>query len=198
MTQDNPVQRALLPLARFGALIAGYGLLALSLMIVAEILLRRFANHSMQGSDEIGGYVLAITAALGFSYTLLERAHTRVEILVERIGPDGAAVMNFLACAGTMVMALFMAWRGFAALAESIRYKSLSGTPLMTPLWQPQSVWVVGLAFFALVASAVAVHAGWLLMRDRAGLNRFYGLKTLEEIIREEAHPSGQNTGAQK
>lgn len=188
--QDNPVQRALLPVVRFLALIAGYGLLALSLLIFAEIMLRRFANHSMQGSDEIGGYVLAITAALGFSYTLLERAHTRVEILVERLGPNGAAFMNFLACFGTMLMALFMAWRGFAALGESIRYQSLSGTPLMTPLWQPQSVWVIGLLFFAIVASVVAIHAGWLLMQDRARLNRYYGLKTLEEIIKEEqAHP---------
>lgn len=182
----NPLVRSFLPFTRFLALIGGYALLLLSLLITVEILLRRFANVSLQGSDEMGGYVLAIVAAFGFSFTLLERAHTRVEILVERINPRTAAILNFISCAGTMLMALFIAWRGWATLMESIEYKSLSGTPLMTPLWLPQSVWVAGLLVFAVIATLVAFHALALLVRDWTRVNQFYGLKTLDEIIRDE------------
>ena len=164
-------------------------MLLLSLVIVAEVLLRRFANMSLQGSDELGGYVLATVAAFGFSYTLLERAHTRVELLVERVGPRFSALLNFLSCGGTMVMALFIAWRGYATLMESITYQSLSGTPLMTPLWIPQSIWVGGLLVFAVVATVVAVHAMMLLFSDPDRINQLYGLKTLEEIIRDEQVP---------
>lgn len=183
---ENPLARAWLPFTRVLALVAGYALLLLSILIAVEVLLRRFANMSLQGSDEMGGYVLAIVAAFGFSFALLERAHTRVEILVERINPKRAAVLNVLSCVGTMLMALFIAWRGWATLMESIEYQSLSGTPLMTPLWQPQSLWVGGLLVFAVVATLVAIHATVLLLRDWPRVNQFYGLKTLEEIVREE------------
>lgn len=189
MTQANPVARALLPAARCLALVAGYLLLGLALLVTAEILLRRFMNISLQGGDEFGGYVLAILAAFGFSYALLERAHTRVEILIERAGLGQRAILNLVSAWCIALMACFMAWRAHAALSESIEFRALSGTPLMTPLWQPQSVWFAGLLFFAATATAVALHASWLILRDRSGLNRFYGVKTLDEIIGEEMAP---------
>ncbi|WP_240512299.1 TRAP transporter small permease subunit [Pseudoruegeria sp. SK021] len=161
-------------------------LLFLSLTITAEILLRRFANFSLQGSDELGGYTLAIVGAFGFSLAALERAHTRVEILVERVASGPRAILNLLAMFGTMLMALFMAWRGWAALMESIEFKSLSGTPLMTPLWLPQSIWVFGLIVFAVVTTALFVHATILFYRNREQVNKLYGLKTVTEILEEE------------
>lgn len=186
MNSENPVARAVAPLARLLALIAGYMLLGVALLVTVEILGRRFFGISLQGGDELGGYMLAILAAFGFSYTLLERAHTRVEIVIERVGPRTQAVMNIFSAWCIALMAVFMAWRSWGALMESIEYKALSGTPLMTPLWQPQSIWVAGLLFFAMVSLAVAIHASLLLMRDQRRLNSFYGIKTLEEVIEEE------------
>lgn len=190
MNQDNPVARIFLPASRMLALIAGYFLLGLALLVTTEILLRRFMNVSLQGGDEFGGYVLAILAAFGFSFALLERSHTRVEILLERVGTGTRAVFNLIAAWCVAFMACFMAWRAYAALAESIEFRALSGTPLMTPLWQPQSLWVAGLWFFAIVASAVALHASWLMAKDRAALNGYYGIKSLDEIIEEETVPT--------
>lgn len=186
MTTDNPVNRALMPFARFLALAAGYGLLGLALLVTVEILLRRFMNFSLQGGDEFGGYVLAILAAFGFSFALLERAHTRVEILVERVSGPVQAGLNIFSAWCIALMAAFMAWRAYAALMESIEFGSLSGTPLMTPLWQPQSLWLIGLVFFAITSTAIAVHSTVLLASNYRDINRLYGTKTLEEIIEEE------------
>lgn len=130
--------------------------------------------------------MLAILAAFGFSYALIERAHTRVEILIERVGPRMQAVLNVFSAWCIALMAAFMAWRAWTTLMESVEYRSLSGTPLMTPLWQPQSLWFAGLLLFAGISLAVAVHATLLMLRDRRRLNRFYGIKTLEEVIEEE------------
>ncbi len=186
MTTDNPVARVLMPVARFLALVAGYGLLGLALLVTVEILLRRFMNFSLQGGDEFGGYVLAILAAFGFSLALLERAHTRVEIFIERVSARPQALLNTVSAWCIALMATFMAWRAGGALLESIEFGSLSGTPLMIPLWQPQSLWVVGLSFFGVTALAIAVHCTILLVRDYREINRLYGTKSLEEIIEEE------------
>lgn len=186
MISENPLTRAVNPLARFLALIAGYMLLGVALFVTVEILARRFLHISLQGGDELGGYMLAILAAFGFSYALIERAHTRVEILIERVGPRMQAVLNVFSAWCIALMAAFMAWRAWTTLMESVEYRSLSGTPLMTPLWQPQSLWFAGLLLFAGISLAVAVHATLLMLRDRRRLNRFYGIKTLEEVIEEE------------
>ncbi len=183
---ENPLARRLLPVARFVALVAGYAVLGISLMITLEVLLRNIFNVSLQGADEYGGYTLAVVAAFGFSFALLERAHTRVEILLERVGTNSQAMLNLFACWCVALMAIFFVWRGSGAMMESIEYKSLSGTPLMTPLWRPQLVWVCGLAFFAFCATCVALHASVLMLRDRTRLNAFYGCKSLDDIIEEE------------
>jgi len=186
MHTSNPVARVFLPLARALSLIAGYGLLGLALLVTVEILSRRFLNLSLQGGDEFGGYVLAILAAFGFTYALLERAHTRVEILLERVSGNTQAVLNAISAISIAFAACFMAWRAYAAFMESIEYRALSGTPLMTPLWQPQSVWLFGLIVFAIISTAIAVHSAQLLVHDRESLNRYYGVKSLAEIIEEE------------
>ncbi|MFN7103007.1 MAG: TRAP transporter small permease subunit [Pseudorhizobium sp.] len=183
---DNPLAKTIMPIARLMALIAGYLVLGLSLLITIEVILRTFFNFSLQGSDEYGGYALAVLASFGFSYALLERAHTRVEIVVERVGAGAQAVLNLFSCWCVAVMAMFIAWRGYGALMESIEFGSLSGTPLMTPLWMPQLAWVTGLVFFAIVSTSISVHATVLAAQNRLRLNRLYGIKTLEEIIEEE------------
>jgi TRAP-type C4-dicarboxylate transport system permease small subunit len=186
MMNENPLARLLMPVSRLLALLAGYLMLGLALMITTEIILRRFFSFSLQGSDEYGGYALAILASFGFSYALLERAHTRVEILVERVGPGPQAILNLFSCWCIALMAMFIAWRGGAALSESLEFQSLSGTPLMTPIWKPQLAWVIGLVIFTIVSCSIALHATWLTLRNSRRLNRLYGIKTLEEVIEEE------------
>jgi TRAP-type C4-dicarboxylate transport system permease small subunit len=198
MHAENPVLKTLTPVARLLALLAGYLLLGLAVLITAEILMRRFMNMSLQGGDEFGGYVLAILAAFGFSYALIERSHTRVEILVERVGWRTQSVLNVISSWCIAAMAAFMAWRAYAALDESLEFQSLSGTPLMTPLWQPQSLWFIGLLFFGVIATVIAVHSSLLLIRDPRRLNRLYGIKTLDEIIEEETVLTEDTTGAIK
>lgn len=171
---------------RLLALAAGYAVLGLACLIAAEIVLRRAFRISLQGADELGGYVLAVLAAFGFAYTLLERGHTRIELVLERLPLGARAVLDVLSLLAIAAMAVFLAWRGAATLAESIEFRSLSGTPLMTPLWMPQAVWVAGLSIFALVALACLAHALVLLVRAPAAIQSAYGVRSLDEEIEAE------------
>lgn len=192
----NPVEAYLGPPARVLALLAGYGVLGLSLLITCEVLMRRFLNVSLQGGDEFGGYVLAMLAAFGFAHAWFERSHTRVEIVLERTQAPLRPILDLIAVLSLAGMAVFMAWRAWSTLLESLEYGSLSGTPMMTPLWQPQALWVGGLTFFAVVAVATAVHALLLAVRGSPLLSHFYGAKTLEEELREQTLPSEHRSSA--
>ncbi len=184
--QDNPLERVAGPLVRLVALLGGYAILAVAVFVSLEVVLRRTVGVSLQGADEFGGYALAGAAAFGFAYTLMLRGHTRIELVLERLPRRLADLFDVIAMLAIAGMAVFLFWRGWAVMAESIEFRSLSGTPMRTPLWMPQAVWVAGLGLFALYAVLAAGHAVWLAATGHPGLRRWYGAKSLEEEIEEE------------
>ncbi|HRP96475.1 MAG TPA: TRAP transporter small permease [Rhodocyclaceae bacterium] len=195
--EKNPVERWCGPVVHAFSLVAGYAVLAITLVIGAEILLRRVFGMSLQGADEYGGYMLAIVTAIGAAHALLDRAHTRIEILVERLPQGARAVLNVASALVMAAMAAFLAWRAVVAMLESIEYQSVSTSPLMTPLWMPQAAWVAGMILFAVVASVVALHALSLTVGNWRAINRWYGIKTLSEELDEataEVEPQGLAT----
>jgi TRAP-type C4-dicarboxylate transport system permease small subunit len=182
----NPVLRVFEPVGRIAALLGGYGLLALAALVGFEAVARKLFAFSLQGVDEIGGYIIAAMAAFGFSYALLQKAHTRIDIFTTRLSRPAQLWLNVLALAALAVFACFMAWRGCGALADSIELKSVSSTPLRTPLWLPQSVWVAGLVLFGVVGASIAAHAAWLALRGDHAAGAQYAPRSLEEEIQAE------------
>lgn len=183
---DSPVTRWVEPIARYIAILCGYGILLLALAVTVEIVGRKLFAFSLQGIDDIGGYVLAITAAIGASYTMALRGHTRVDVFLVRLPAGWQRILNTLAMVTLAGMAVFACWRGSVVLQESIEFQSVATNPLQTPLWQPQSVWLLGLALFALIAVIYAIHALGLLLRGRPELNLYYGPKTAQDELEAE------------
>ncbi|MFG6157517.1 TRAP transporter small permease subunit [Halomonas sp. 1390] len=173
-------------LAHGAAVAAGYAALGLSLLITFEVIARKLFNFSLQGVDEIGGYVLAIGVSFSFAYALLHRAHTRVDVLMARLPALLQAPLNAAAMLMLAAFSLFMLWRAIETLHETLEFGSLASTPLQTPLWIPQSLWVIGLAVFALLTSLLALHALAQLVTGRVrALNRDYGPRSAQDELDE-------------
>jgi TRAP-type C4-dicarboxylate transport system permease small subunit len=187
MQHDNPLDRWLGPPSRFLAILTGWWLLLFSVVTCFEILGRKFFSFSLQGIDEVGGYTTAVVSALAFAWALVGKSHTRVDFLLAHLPGWLRAMLNALAYALLAGIAVFAALRGWDVLEESLLFDAHSVTPLQTPLWIPQSLWLAGLGVFALVAVVMATHAVWLLVTDRGQLNRLYGPITLAEEVELEA-----------
>lgn len=171
-------------------IVMGWGLLALCLATTYEILARKLFGLSLQGINEIGAYMLAISSTWGFSIALLQRAHSRVDFLFPRFPPAFQAVLNLLTALTLAGIAAFAAWQGWGVLSDTLRWQATANTPLQTPMWIPQSLWLAGLVVFSGVSGAGAVHALLLFIKDRRRLNRFYGPPSLKEQIELEANLS--------
>jgi TRAP-type C4-dicarboxylate transport system permease small subunit len=183
--QTHPVTRYALPPVRLLALVCGWALLAFTVATCLEIVLRKL-GYSLQGIDEIGGYLMAVLSCAGFGYTLAHNAHTRIDLVLAALPRSIQAVLNVLAMVALAVLAAFAVWRGGAELWDSIDLKSVSTSPLQVPLWIPQSLWIAGLATFALVAAAYAIHALWLLVRSPRDVNRYYGPPSVQRELESE------------
>ena len=187
--------RAIRAIYGFLAVSSGYALVGLSFFIVIEIIGRKLFNYSFQGVDELGGYILAVVAAVGFGYALLERAHTRIDVLLVQLPTGPRAVLNVAAALAIAAFASFMAWRAVDVLNETIEFQSLASTPWQTPLWIPQSLWVAGLIGFAIVAVVLLGRSVILLARDPAEQDREVGVPGLREQIDEEMGSRPANGG---
>ncbi|MEL6996970.1 MAG: TRAP transporter small permease [Pseudomonadota bacterium] len=164
-------------------ILAGYACLGLSFLIVAEILGRKLLNVSIQGVDEIGGYVVAITGTFGMALAASDRAHTRIDVLLVRLPGRLQAVLNLLAYLCLAGAAAFMAFMAWTTLSESIAFKSVSSTPLQVPLWGPQSLWLAGLILFGLTALVMAGRGLMALRQGLAHADRVLAPTTVAEEI---------------
>lgn len=173
-TRDNPISAVVEPVARFVAIAFGYSVLLYSIVLSGEIVGRKLFNTSIKGLDEVGGFVLVIAAAVGASYSMALRAHTRVDVFLMMMPRGLQRWLNTLAMVTMACFAGFAAWRGVTVLQDTIEFGSTS-TNLQQPLWMPQLAWVIGLGLFGLIATAYAIHAVVLLARRSPDLNRFYG-----------------------
>ena len=192
---NGPASRWLSRITDIAALVCGWWLIGLAAMTCVEMLGRKLFSFSLQGIDEIGSYTYAVVGAIGFAYALNCRSHTRVDFLLGRFPPRTRALLNLLAIVILAAAALLCLWRGYSVVAESIGFGSTAATPLATPMWIPQSVWLFGYLLFTLCAGMAAWEALSLFMRGRTDeLNERFGPQTLEEEIEAEtelhlAHP---------
>ena len=170
----------------FFALLTGYALLFQAVVTAIEIISRKIFNFSFQGVDEIGGYVLAITASFGFGYAAITRSHTRVDFILLKLPSRLRAVIHVIAAVVMSFLSAGMLWYAIKALRETIEYQSIANSPLETPIWIPQSIWLVGFIVFALVSVFLAFRAIALLFQgDIETLEREMGTTTPKDELDE-------------
>jgi TRAP-type C4-dicarboxylate transport system permease small subunit len=133
----------------------------------------------------LGGYVLALVGSFGLAYTLLRKGHPRIDLGMKVLPRALHAPLHVLAQAVLAGIALFMTFHAWSELAGTIRFGTVTNTPLKTPLWVPQGLWVAGTATFALVAVTNTLHGLWLLARAPALVQIFYGTTSVQDELDE-------------
>ena len=134
--------------SRFAYIVGGWLLILLSIMVCAEIILRKVFNQSLQGVDEYGGYALAVTSAIGFAYAFYEGAHIRIDVLVRRMPQSLRILSALVAHLSLLVVAGLFAKYAVLLTIESWEIDAFANTPLRTPLYIPQAIWAGGMCLF--------------------------------------------------
>jgi TRAP-type C4-dicarboxylate transport system permease small subunit len=174
-------------LSRAGAWFGGMLLFGASFMIGAEVLLRKFAGISIGGADEISGYVLAVSSAWAFGFSLLARVHIRIDTLYALLPQRLQALLDLLALSLTTFFFGFTAWFAWAHLMRSVSLGARSMTPMQTPLVIPQSLWVAGLISFVVLAALLWLRSLLAVLTGDLGTSaRLIGSRTAKQEVEEE------------
>lgn len=154
-------------IAFLSSCIFGYLCVGLSVFISIEVVMRKLFSRSLQGADELGGYVLAITSTLAFCVALIGNNHIRIDIFHYRFPHKVQALLNWTAKLSTLFISFLLAFSAVQVLRETISYGSTAPTPWATPLMYPQIPWTIGLILFFLLSIYYLFSASRLLLSGR-------------------------------
>lgn len=182
--------------SRWLAWAGGALLLMMVALIVVEILMRRLVGRGLGLSFEYSGYVLGISASWSFAYALFHKAHIRIDAAYVRFGNRGRQAFDLLAMGSLAVFAVFAAQAAWGVLDESLTRTTVSNTPLHTPMWIPQAMWVAGWLWFAFSVVLLMLRVSLAaLAGDGDTVRRLAGGSTIDEQIEEEA-PGAEGLGS--
>ncbi|MEA3348325.1 MAG: TRAP transporter small permease [Pseudomonadota bacterium] len=133
-------------LAKLSALVLGL----MTLLILAEIFLWNIFTKTTLIADEYSAYGLAALIFLGAGYTLKEKGHIRITLVLSRLPRRLALVVELLAGSTATIFVGYITWQLMRMTLSAWRYGSTSGTLTGTPLWVPQALIVVGAVVFTL------------------------------------------------
>ncbi|WP_110675731.1 TRAP transporter small permease [Salinicola sp. RZ23] len=145
--------------SRWAARLIGLLLLAVVVMVILEVIGRKLLDYSFEGVQEYAGYVLAILSAWGLSHTQVERAHIRIDVGYSKLPSAARAALDLLSILAVNLVGWMIVIHSWPVFSGSLSNHTTANTPLSTPLWIPQLVWVAGYTWFALAAAVLALRA---------------------------------------
>lgn len=195
---SRPLEKALdraLEFAHRGATVAalagGALLLGAAVLVAVEVLLRRTANITLGGADELSGYALAIGSTWSFAFVMLQRGNIRIDALYQYLPRPAAALCDLLALGALLGFFGLVAWHGSGVLSQSWQLDAHSNTALGIALIWPQALWWMGYGWFMVCGVLLSLRSLQAFVnRDWAGVNRLVGARSTEAEAREEIENS--------
>ncbi|ANG98712.1 hypothetical protein A8A54_19075 [Brucella pseudogrignonensis] len=131
-------------LCKVSAALAGVALVAIAVIILAQIATRMF-GVSIPSSDDFAAWAMAAALFLALPYAFYNGAHIRVTLGIERMSQSSQSLLyhigNAIGLAVMTVLAVYTAYYVY----ESYALGDTSQGVLAVPLWIPQLSMVVGM-----------------------------------------------------
>jgi len=123
--------------------IAGFALLAMVLLTVADVSLRYF-GRPIPGTYELVGFLGAILLGLGLPKTSLIRGHVRVDVLVERLNKKMKTLIEIATVLATAAVVVGIGW-SLISLGSMLRDVGEVSPTIELPFYPV--AWGLGIAF---------------------------------------------------
>lgn len=142
-------------------LLAAFFLFMIGVLVIAQVIGRLF-DFLIPSADDFARLCLAASSFLALAYTLRQGAHIRVNLLLERLPPAAARVLELCCLAiGTALMGYF-SYYCYDMVRDGILYPDYTIGLIPIPKWIPQIGMTVGvvLLFIAFLDDLICVISG--------------------------------------
>jgi TRAP-type transport system small permease protein len=137
---------------------SAFCLIGMTLLILAEVVLRGVFNTTTEHSDELVGYLLVGVSFLSLALCQSRGAFHRVEMVQMRLGPRGQAVSALIFNLLSFAYIALTDWYFLQFVMSSYRREAAASTVLATPLWIPETAMIVGATLLLIVLGQAVVR----------------------------------------
>ncbi|WP_167767198.1 TRAP transporter small permease [Jannaschia formosa] len=141
--------RALDAIYRAAGVLAGIFLVAICVIVCAQIVARQF-QAIIPSADQFAGFCLAATSFLGLAYSFRSGSHIRVTLFVRALGGTAQRLALIAALGIAAAITGVLAWHTVAMVWQNFSRGEVTSGLVPVPLWLPQAAMAIGLALFAL------------------------------------------------
>jgi TRAP-type C4-dicarboxylate transport system permease small subunit len=149
------------PLYRACGALAGAAMIALLVLIMANIL-GRWLGFYLRGADAYAGYAMAAASFFALAYALGHGDHIRVTLFLQKLRPGARRVAELWCYAVASLLSALFAYHSIKMAWWSYSFNDISQSNDATPLWIPQSAMAIGVSvlFLAFVEGFIRVLRG--------------------------------------
>lgn len=166
------------------AWLGGAMLLACAILVSLDVVTRAAFKVTYFESFELSTYAFAIATAMGMSYALVSRAHIRIEVLYMLLPPKRRGWVDLFAYSVLAVSAVVLLYWSALLVLGNYQSGARSNSSLSLPLVIPQTIWLVGWAWFALLAVLYAVKGLVFCVKGQGErAHQALGVASLEDEI---------------
>lgn len=170
--------------SRWLARIGGAMMLVCAILVSLDVVVRAAFKVTYFESFELSTYAFAIATALGLSYALVSRAHIRIEVLYMLLPARRRGWVDLFAYVVLAVCALTLLYWSAQLVLGNYQSGARSNSSLSLPLVIPQGIWLIGLAWFALLSVLYALLGLRLCLGGQPEqAHKKLGVASLEEEI---------------
>lgn len=125
------LDRGLLPLERFLALVSGFAVFGLMVLAVVSVSGRNAANSPLPGYVDWIEQAMPLIAFMGVSFVQREGGHIRMDILVGLLKGRALWIVEFITVFFMLLLMLLLVWGSYAHFERSFSFDA--------PLWSRDS-----------------------------------------------------------
>jgi len=155
------MRAALNGLYRLSGWLAAFFILAICLLVFAQVLLNLVDRlSSLFTGSAVGlaipsyadftGFFLAAASFFALAHTLREGGHIRVSLLIQYAGPGMRRILELWCATLAATVAIYFSWYAALLVHESYVYHDLSSGMIAVPIWIPQAAVLAGLVVLSI------------------------------------------------
>lgn len=130
--------------------ISGFLILASSLIIIYQVLIRYFIGASTIWQTELSIYLLIFATFVGAAYGLKHDSHVGIDIVSEMLSPKLRAILKIITSFASMILTIILAWKGWVMWHEAWTNGWHSSTVWGPPLSYPYFILPLGMSLVTL------------------------------------------------
>lgn len=150
--------RSLDAIYRAAGVLAGIFLVAICVIVVAQIIARQMETI-IPSADQFAGFCLAATSFLGLAYSFRSGSHIRVTLFTQALKGFASRLFVVIALVVATAISSLLAWETLKMVGQNAARGEVTSGLVPIPLWLPQLGMAVGVTLFAIAIAEDLVSA---------------------------------------